>query len=131
MIIKTLVENTALNDTFRANHGLSFYIETQQHKILFDVGKNENIVYNAKQLDVHLDQVDTVVISHAHLDHGGALDIFLENNSTATIYLQKSAFEKYYAVTGNTKQEIGLNRALKTHPQVRLVDNVVRLSTHS
>ena len=43
MIIKTLVENTALNDTFRANHGLSFYIETQQHKILFDVGKNENI----------------------------------------------------------------------------------------
>ena len=76
MIIKTLVENTALNDTFRANHGLSFYIETQQHKILFDVGKNENIVYNAKQLDVHLDQVDTVVISHAHLDHGGALDIF-------------------------------------------------------
>lgn len=127
MIIKTLVENTALNDTFRANHGLSFYIETQQHKILFDVGKNENIVYNAKQLDVHLDQVDTVVISHAHLDHGGALDIFLENNSTATIYLQKSAFEKYYAVTGNTKQEIGLNRALKTHPQVRLVDGFIRL----
>ena len=91
------------------------------------MGKNENIVYNAKQLDVHLDQVDTVVISHAHLDHGGALDIFLENNSTATIYLQKSAFEKYYAVTGNTKQEIGLNRALKTHPQVRLVDGFIRL----
>ncbi|WP_291440275.1 MBL fold metallo-hydrolase [Desulfovibrio sp.] len=127
MIVKTLVENTALDKRFRANHGLSFYIETNKHKILFDVGENENFLYNASLLNVHIDQIDVVVISHAHIDHGGALNLFLEKNDTALIYLQKEAFEKYYAISGGRQFDLSLDAALKSHPRIRLVDDFVRI----
>lgn len=35
MIIKTLVENTALSKNFGSEHGLSLYIEANSRKILF------------------------------------------------------------------------------------------------
>ena len=41
MVIKTLVENTAIADKFESVHGLSLYIETKKHKLLFDLGPNE------------------------------------------------------------------------------------------
>lgn len=127
MIVQTLVENTAINDQFRSNHGLSFYIKTDKHNILFDVGENENFLYNAKQLNVPIEKVDIVIISHAHYDHGGALEIFLKKNNTALIYLQKTAFEKYYAVVEDKKIDISLNTDLKSHPQIRLVDDFLRI----
>ncbi|MEA4900884.1 hypothetical protein [Desulfitobacterium sp.] len=38
MLIKTLVENTSISEDYSSEHGLSLYIETKKHKILFDVG---------------------------------------------------------------------------------------------
>lgn len=40
MIIKTLVENTTSLDGFGVEHGLSLYIETKKHKVLFDLGES-------------------------------------------------------------------------------------------
>ena len=36
MLIKTLVENTAVSEDFGSEHGLSLYIETKKQKILVD-----------------------------------------------------------------------------------------------
>ena len=41
MLIKTLVENTSIHDSVQPAHGLSFYIETNGHKILFDLGPDD------------------------------------------------------------------------------------------
>ena len=41
MVIKTLVENTSTSKEFGSEHGLSLYIETGKHKILFDVGASD------------------------------------------------------------------------------------------
>lgn len=127
MIVNTLVENTAINTQFKASHGLSFYIQTDKHNILFDVGENENFLHNARQLNVSIKDVDIVIISHAHFDHGGALEIFLKENNTALIYLQKTAFGKYYSVIGDNKFDLSLNNALKKHPQVKLMDDFTRI----
>jgi hypothetical protein len=40
MILKTLVENTSVSSDYKHKHGMCFYIETGNHKILFDLGKN-------------------------------------------------------------------------------------------
>lgn len=77
MIIKTLVENTAVSTEYLKRNGLSFYIETKQHKILFDLGPDESFLLNAKKLQVDISDIDTVIISHGHSDHGGALRTFL------------------------------------------------------
>ena len=58
MIIKTLVENTALSKDFGSEHGLSLYIETNSRKILFDVGAGELFLENAKKLNVDICEVD-------------------------------------------------------------------------
>lgn len=39
MILKTLVENTSVSSDYKSKHGMCFYIETGNHKILFDLGK--------------------------------------------------------------------------------------------
>ncbi len=119
MKIISLVENTSNNKRIKSVHGLSLYIETNNKKILFDVGPNKTLFKNAQELKIDLSDVDIVVISHGHMDHGGALSKFLKINSKAKIYIQKSAFEKHkseYLI----KINIGLKKKLINHPQVEL-----------
>lgn len=77
MRIISLVENTARAE-LKAKHGLSLYIETDNHRILFDLGPDKTLYANAKKRNIDLTKVDTVIISHGHADHGGALKDFFE-----------------------------------------------------
>ena len=117
MRILTLVENTAARNV-RPKHGLSLYIETAAHKLLFDLGPDGTLFQNAEALGVDLAAVDTVVLSHGHFDHGGALGAFLKRNATAKVYVQAGAFEPHYTHAGLLKIPIGLDASLKNHPQV-------------
>ncbi len=96
MKIITLMENGTIDKRLKNAHGLSLYIEHDEHKILFDLGPNNNFYYNAEVLGIDLSEVDTVIISHGHFDHGRGLKKFMEINSKAKIYLSKNAFSKQY-----------------------------------
>ncbi|MBP2633924.1 MAG: metallo-beta-lactamase family protein [Firmicutes bacterium] len=124
MVIKTLVENTAIADKFESAHGLSLYIETKKHKLLFDLGPNELFVKNAQKLNIDISKVDIVVISHGHYDHGGGLREFLNINSKAKIYVQQTAFKKHYSnrLSGE-KSYIGLDKGVLPNERVVFVDN--------
>jgi len=102
MIIKTLVENTALSKDFGSEHGLSLYIETNGRKTLFDVGASGLFLKNAIKMNVNIPDVDYLIISHGHYDHGGGLKVFLRENTKAEVFLHRLAFEKYYALRSNT-----------------------------
>lgn len=113
MIIKVLSENTSVSNEFKSEHGLSLYIETENHKILFDIGASGLFAKNAEKMGVDLTKVDLVVISHGHYDHGGGLRTFLGINSQAKIYLHKKAFGKHYSNRpGGIKAYIGLDESL-------------------
>ena len=119
MLIKTLVENTSISKDFGSEHGLSLYIETKKHKILFDVGASELFLQNAKKLDVNIADVDFLVISHGHYDHGGGLKTFLKENTKAEVFMNRLAFEKYYAIRPSNKIDyIGLDENLKHYKQI-------------
>ena len=121
MKITALVENESKCE-LKPKHGLSLYIETLNHKILFDLGPDNTIFENAKAKGVNLSDIDLVVISHGHMDHGGALKEFLQINSTAKIYVQRKAFETHYSKFLFLKINIGLSKKLENHPQIILVD---------
>lgn len=59
--------------------GVSYLIETDHCKILFDVGLNSGkadpspLLHNMQELGVELSAVDVIVISHKHLDHVGGM----------------------------------------------------------
>ena len=57
MLIKVLVENRSSSPDLACEHGLSLYIETQKHKILFDMGSSTAFLENAKKMDVDLSLV--------------------------------------------------------------------------
>lgn len=127
MIVKTLVENTSLTPEYGHKHGLSLYIETAAHKILFDVGQDGLFLKNAQTLGVPIDEVDTVILSHGHFDHGGGLALFLEHNSRAMIYARENAFDRHVVSVLGISKSIGVDESLKTHPRVILTKERTRI----
>ena len=97
MKFTTLFENTSCSEDLVFGHGLSIYIETENHKILFDMGPDDGFLRNARQLGVDLEAVDTAVLSHGHFDHGGGLEAFYRQNPRAKIYIHRAAFGDYYS----------------------------------
>ena len=112
MKLIVLSENSIVSDTLEHEHGLSIYIETAEHRILFDTGAGSVFRRNAEKLGIDLATVDLLVISHGHYDHGGGLRMFLKVNSHAKIFLHKQAFEAHYSKQTEGAVHIGLDQTL-------------------
>lgn len=70
MKLTVLIDNNTLIDRyFLGEPGVSYFIETEGKKILFDVGYSDAFITNARKLSIDLLNVDFVVLSHGHLDH--------------------------------------------------------------
>ena len=66
LVITVLVDNTAGGRGLLGEHGLSFFIETDAHHVLFDTGQGLALPHNAQQLNLSLVDLDAIVISHGH-----------------------------------------------------------------
>lgn len=124
MRVCTLLENTACRTDLTAEHGLSLYIESGPHRILFDAGQSGAFADNAEKLGIDLSKVDLAILSHGHYDHGGGLRRFLEINGHAPVYLSRHAFEPHYNGVG---KNIGLDPALRGD-RLRFVENTLELA---
>ena len=109
MKLVTLIENTASREDLAQEHGLSLYLETGSHKILFDMGQSGAFADNAETLGIDLSAVEFAVLSHGHYDHGGGIPAFLEKNGSAPVYVNLHAFEPHFNATG---KDIGLDPRL-------------------
>ena len=107
MKITILVDNnTFIDQYYYGEPAVSFYIETDGQKILFDTGYSEIILANARKMGIDLKQVTHIVLSHGHNDHTNGLKVLQENVGLANrkliahpdclapkYYEQKSAVE--------------------------------------
>ncbi|MBN2557586.1 MAG: MBL fold metallo-hydrolase [Clostridia bacterium] len=119
MKIVVLVENKTENPALETRKGLSLYIEKGNRRILFDAGPDGSFIRNAARLGVDLMEVDAVVISHGHDDHGGGLADFLELNKKASVYIHELAFGNYVVSRGGERY-IGLDKKLESNDRVVL-----------
>ena len=129
MRIINLVENELGETGCEAAHGLSFYVETENHKLLFDTSPSEVVLRNAQKLGVDLTAVDTVILSHGHYDHSGGIIAFMELNPNAKIYMQHNAGGDYYAYDGEDKgfRYIGIDKKILSLPQVQLLEGDTKI----
>jgi 7,8-dihydropterin-6-yl-methyl-4-(beta-D-ribofuranosyl)aminobenzene 5'-phosphate synthase len=124
MQIIALIENDLADQhaDLVAEWGLSLYIKHQEKKILFDTGAKGALVRNAERLGVDLSQVDLVVLSHHHFDHGGGLPAFFAVNDHAKVYLRRPPDgEAYFRALLVVNRFVGLEEGLLDRYQDRFV----------
>ena len=74
MKLKVLVDNnTYIDDYYLGEPALSFYLEEEDKKILFDTGYSDVFLRNAEKMGIDLSVIDYLVLSHGHNDHTGGL----------------------------------------------------------
>ena len=75
--ILPLIDWKTSNNKLKGEPGVSYLIKTDHATILFDVGFNQKtedpspLTHNMEELGITLDDFDSIVISHDHLDHVG------------------------------------------------------------
>lgn len=136
MKLINLIENKPVGCGLQCEHGLSFYVETQNHRLLIDTGASDAFLHNADMLGVDLSRVDTVILSHGHSDHTGGVLGFVKRNSSADIYLNQAAGAEYYHKDALSERYIGIDKQILTLPQLHLItgnyiiDDEISIFTH-
>ncbi|WP_372745789.1 MBL fold metallo-hydrolase [Lutibacter sp.] len=146
MNIIVLTENCA-GSGFLAEHGLSYLIESEGEKILFDTGSTNVFKKNASTLGIDIQkEVNTVVLSHGHWDHGDGLqyindktlithpNVFIKryrkkNNSFIGLKLSKSEIEQKFNLV-LTKEPYYISENIIFLSQIPLLNNFEAKTTN-
>jgi len=84
MKVRILFDKDARNKNLHIGWGVSFLID---NRFLFDTGEKGNwLIENMESLNVNMDKIEAVVISHDHWDHTGGLWDLLKKNEGLTVY---------------------------------------------
>jgi len=105
--LSVLTENDP-GELTAAEHGLSYLIESDGRKILFDTGQSDLFLKNAEKMGVNLQNLKTIVLSHGHFDHGDGLSYL----SGGTLICHPGCFERRYSNRDN--RYIGLKDSRDT-----------------
>jgi len=120
MKIVNIVDDIKTSNSLKHEHGLSFYIENNSAKYLFDTGASKNILHNAKSLGIDIKDIDALFISHNHYDHIGGLQYFMNVNKKAKIYIKEDAIYKtFYNIVG-VNYPVG-----KFHKEISLAERII------
>lgn len=93
MKLKVLVDNNTFIDMYYLGEpGVSYYIEDGNDKILFDTGYSEVFMNNATKMNIDLDSVNKLVISHGHDDHTKGLKYFFNKKRNMELIAHPDCF---------------------------------------
>ena len=109
IVITTLSENYVERGVLSAprlmgESGLSFYIDRGQWKLLFDTGTGLSLLHNATILNVPIEKLSGVVISHGCYGHHGGLESLLQATKRQNIYVHSHIFKEKWILKEGKNQ---------------------------
>jgi metal-dependent hydrolase (beta-lactamase superfamily II) len=76
------------------SEGNATYIETDEIKLLIDLGKNAKYIKTQLELiGVTPESIDYILISHTHKDHTSALKTFVNRYKTTVLLSEKMFYD--------------------------------------
>lgn len=122
-------ENKALIN----EHGLSYLVEGEGFRFLFDCGAGSHPWDNAHRLGRSIQNLDAVILSHSHYDHAaGYRDLLERNCGSRLLYTGPHFFEPKFAWDGRkyTDLSAGFDASfLEVHTvEHRTVENITELA---
>lgn len=95
MKIIVLYDNEALHPSTYPAHGFSALVELEEFHILFDTGWNGVILLrNIEKLNITLDKVKYIFLSHQHWDHIGGIPEVLEKVRNRVSFVIPASFTR-------------------------------------
>lgn len=101
------------------------YIETINHKILIDIGTSSLYVEKSlKSIGVYPEDIDIVLITHAHIDHVGGLRVFSKKYNPRVYISEKILKESNLNIENvSSEEEVIINSDIKIR-SIRLSHDV-------
>ncbi|EDY82939.1 metallo-beta-lactamase superfamily protein [Verrucomicrobiia bacterium DG1235] len=113
--IRLLCENTARGIGVIGEHGLSWWIEVEGKRVLFDLGQGLGLFSNAGRLGIDIESVDAIAISHGHYDHVGAWAQMPAKAKASAVYIHPDAVRpKYHRGNGGAIELVSNERFSRT-----------------
>lgn len=131
--ITILIDDRSDHPELISEHGLSFWIEADNRRFLFDTGQSNALLQNARNLGIDLRTADAVVLSHGHYDHTGGFSSILELAPAVPVYCHPGVVMPRYSLQLDaTVRSIGVppsfSTALFKSDRVRWVSGPTHLS---
>ncbi len=120
--ILPLVDYHTSDPKLRTEVGVSYLVETDDHRILFDLGQNTDfetpspLEANMAKLGIELATIDTLFISHNHLDHVGGMHWSARNTFSFGTEQRPFPNPKLRAVVPDRMTYPGLSPIYATRP---------------
>ena len=93
MKITVLADNNTFIDMYYLGEpALSFFIEDEGRKILFDTGYSDVFLKNAEKMGIDLCSADQIVLSHGHNDHSGGLQYLMKKKKGMPLLCHPGTF---------------------------------------
>ena len=105
-----VVDNQVMQGSkLKSEHGLAFWIETDDDVLLFDTGQSTEVLeHNIEILGLRLQDIDYLALSHAHYDHTGGLEAVLSNKDNLEIFANPDILRPRYALRDGDYESIGM-----------------------
>jgi len=113
-------DNNPFNEELKTEWGFSCLIRGFEKTILFDTGgSSETLLSNMKKLEIDPAEIDIIFLSHAHGDHTGGLEGFLNINNKVEVWVPETFSTKF---KDKIKEKGAILREVKGPQQI--IENV-------
>ncbi len=133
MKITFLTDNYTDQKEILSEHGFSCIVTFDNFRFIFDTGQTFTMKHNAKVLDIMLDNINTIFLSHGHYDHTGGLKYLNNPQKKYLVYSSININSRHMKKNSDgTYTFIGLNDEISNSELLnfKLVENSININAN-